>query len=244
MPHEPTPISTTGICRFQRYKFSCPNPFVFRLWSLCHTYSLPYLLAVYTSSLGFRVQRYWYSLKNTIFAYQNVATSFRFCEDFLDFFHRPELMKFEPFSFSFLCIASFSIEVASTLLNLHIKFRRLEIHENMWWARYWLVKWFVKGQTKSKWFSQANVFSKNERTNSILLLWDLFSFVFWRKSTSPKNHFEINWPLAVAAGRRERRGAACHRRHQGAMHSVLPQGCNVLLGVPEIVVHRVHMKVI
>ena len=24
---------------------------------------------------------------------------------------------------------------------------------------------------------------------------DLFSFVFWRKSTTPKNHFEINWPL-------------------------------------------------
>ena len=25
---------------------------------------------------------------------------------------------------------------------------------------------------------------------------DLFLFVFWRKSTTPKNHFEINWPLA------------------------------------------------
>ena len=24
---------------------------------------------------------------------------------------------------------------------------------------------------------------------------DLFSFVFWRKSMTPKNHFEINWPL-------------------------------------------------
>ena len=24
---------------------------------------------------------------------------------------------------------------------------------------------------------------------------DLFLFIFWRKSTTPKNHFEINWPL-------------------------------------------------
>ena len=41
---------------------------------------------------------------------------------------------------------------------------------------------------------------KNKRTNSTILLWyvpqvELFSFVVWRKSTTPKNHFEINWPL-------------------------------------------------
>ena len=24
---------------------------------------------------------------------------------------------------------------------------------------------------------------------------DLFSYVFWRKSTTPKNHFKIKWPL-------------------------------------------------
>ena len=27
---------------------------------------------------------------------------------------------------------------------------------------------------------------------------DLFSFIFWRKSMTPKNHFEINWPLTAA----------------------------------------------
>ena len=27
---------------------------------------------------------------------------------------------------------------------------------------------------------------------------DLFSFVFWRKSKTPKNHFEIIWPLGIA----------------------------------------------
>ena len=26
---------------------------------------------------------------------------------------------------------------------------------------------------------------------------DLFLFVFWRKSTTQKNHFEINWPLVT-----------------------------------------------
>ena len=31
--------------------------------------------------------------------------------------------------------------------------------------------------------------------NSTLLQWDLFLFVFWRKSMTPKKHFEINWPL-------------------------------------------------
>ena len=24
---------------------------------------------------------------------------------------------------------------------------------------------------------------------------DMFSFIFWKKSKTPKNHFEINWPL-------------------------------------------------
>ena len=40
---------------------------------------------------------------------------------------------------------------------------------------------------------------KNERRNSTVLLWYLrstcFRSFFWRKSTTPKNHFEINWPL-------------------------------------------------
>ena len=38
---------------------------------------------------------------------------------------------------------------------------------------------------------------KNEWRNSILLLRDLFSFVFWRKLKTPKRHFEIIWPLSI-----------------------------------------------
>ena len=33
---------------------------------------------------------------------------------------------------------------------------------------------------------------------TMILQVNLFSFVFWRKSTTPKNHFEINWPLSRA----------------------------------------------
>ena len=41
----------------------------------------------------------------------------------------------------------------------------------------------------------------NKRMNSTLLQWDLSSFVIWRKSTTPKKHFEIKWPLRHADGR-------------------------------------------
>ena len=46
---------------------------------------------------------------------------------------------------------------------------------------------------------QDNVVSK-KRTNefnftTMIPQVDLFSFVLWRKSTTPKNHLEINWPL-------------------------------------------------
>ena len=44
----------------------------------------------------------------------------------------------------------------------------------------------TKGQTNSKWFFQADVSSKNERTKSTLLLVDLFSFVFRKKMETPK----------------------------------------------------------
>ena len=62
-----------------------------------------------------------------------------------------------------------------------------------------LVKPCAKGQTKSKWFFQANVFSKKRRNEfyftTIKPQLDLFSFVFWRKLKTPKRHFEIIWPL-------------------------------------------------
>ena len=64
--------------------------------------------------------------------------------------------------------------------------------------QYTLLKFlFAKGQTNSKWFFKPTFLPKNERTNSILLLVDLFSFVFWKKVKTPKRHFEINWPLVT-----------------------------------------------
>ena len=58
-----------------------------------------------------------------------------------------------------------------------------------------------KGQSKVKWFFQAKV-SYKKRTNEfdftiMIPQVDLFSFVFWKKSKTPKKHFEINWPLDV-----------------------------------------------
>ena len=56
-----------------------------------------------------------------------------------------------------------------------------------------------KGQTKSKWFFQADVSSKkwtNEfNFTTMIPQVDLFSFVYWKKSKTPENHLEINWPL-------------------------------------------------
>ena len=63
----------------------------------------------------------------------------------------------------------------------------------------WLIKRLLKGHLISKWFFASSISSK-KRTNkfdftTMIPQVDIFSFVFWRKSTIPKNHFEINWPL-------------------------------------------------
>ena len=54
-----------------------------------------------------------------------------------------------------------------------------------------------KGQTKSKWFSQADISSKKTDEQILLYYYEtsgwLFSFVFWKKLKTPKRHFEINW---------------------------------------------------
>ena len=59
----------------------------------------------------------------------------------------------------------------------------------------------INGQTKSIWFFQANISSKKRTKEfdftTMIPQVDLFSFVFWRKSMTPKNHFEINWPLPI-----------------------------------------------
>ena len=70
-----------------------------------------------------------------------------------------------------------------------------------WWWRFKIpLRW-----TKKILFRQnQNVFfkptfpPKNGRTNSILLLWDLFLFGFWRKLKTPNRHFEIKWPLEIS----------------------------------------------
>ena len=59
----------------------------------------------------------------------------------------------------------------------------------------------LKGQTKLKWFFQAEV-SSTKRMNEFYFTTmipqvDLFSSIFWKKLKTPKKHFEINWPLQV-----------------------------------------------
>ena len=51
---------------------------------------------------------------------------------------------------------------------------------------------------------------KNGRTNSILLLWDLFLFGFWRKLKTPNRHFEIKWPFVVVATDQTKRFVAIY----------------------------------
>ena len=62
----------------------------------------------------------------------------------------------------------------------------------------------IKGQTKSKYFFQANISSKKTNKFNFTTTYDtscteaqvdLFLFVFWKKLKTPKRHFEINWPL-------------------------------------------------
>ena len=52
------------------------------------------------------------------------------------------------------------------------------------------VSWFRKQIVKQQ------ILPKNEQMNSFLLLCEVFSFVFWKKLKTPKQHFEIIWPLA------------------------------------------------
>ena len=58
---------------------------------------------------------------------------------------------------------------------------------------------YTKGQIISKWFLVSSISSK-KRTKEFDFTTmtpqvDLFSFVFWRKSKTPKNLSEIIWPL-------------------------------------------------
>ena len=57
----------------------------------------------------------------------------------------------------------------------------------------------TKGQIISKWFWVSSISSKKRMKEfyftTIIPQVDLFSFVLWRNSKTPKNHFEIIWPF-------------------------------------------------
>ena len=63
----------------------------------------------------------------------------------------------------------------------------------MWYSgKNW---WLVNFETV---FGVINFFQKtneNKSTWVIIVVSRIRLFVFWRKSMTPKNHFEINWPL-------------------------------------------------
>ena len=87
-----------------------------------------------------------------------------------------------------------------------------KIRFHTWWPpEHYLVNVLLfstklfKGQLISKWFFCSSI-SYKKQTNefdftTMIHQVDLFSFVFWRKSTTPKNHFEINWPLGEHRGK-------------------------------------------
>ena len=59
--------------------------------------------------------------------------------------------------------------------------------------------WGCKGQLSSNGVLMSSISSKKRMKEfdftTMIPQIDLFSFVFWRKSKTPKNHFEIIWPL-------------------------------------------------
>ena len=63
------------------------------------------------------------------------------------------------------------------------------------WKFAFEINWPLKVRQNRNDFFKPTFPPKNEQLNSILLLWDLFLFVYWRKSKTPKRHFENNWPL-------------------------------------------------
>ena len=50
-------------------------------------------------------------------------------------------------------------------------------------------------KSRNDFFKQT--FPPKKNKDSILLLWELFSSVFWRKLKTPKRLFEINWTLVT-----------------------------------------------
>ena len=96
---------------------------------------------------------------------------------------------------------SFDFWLVSCLVIGWKKCRSSNIHSTgvQWYARKMRINLHglcLKVKQNRNDFFKTTFPSINEQKNSILLLWDLFSFVFWRKLYTTKRHFEINWPLA------------------------------------------------
>ena len=66
----------------------------------------------------------------------------------------------------------------------------------------WNSKLVSKGQKLSKWFFQVDVSSKKTNERILLYYYETSGWLvfirFWRKSKTPKRHFEINWPLVMS----------------------------------------------
>ena len=112
-------------------------------------------------------------------------------------------LNLEKITFFFLQLQS--CDRHSITFRNHLKYIQVNSLEKVLYVQYctfkkWQIILQIKGQTKSKWFFQADV-SSNERTNKfnfttmIPLRSTCFLFVFWKKLKTPKRHFEINWPL-------------------------------------------------
>ena len=75
---------------------------------------------------------------------------------------------------------------------------RLSCKSTRTYERHFLL---FKGQLISKWFLRSSISSKQQTSEFDFTIMipqvNLFLFIFWRKSTTSKNLFEINWPLVI-----------------------------------------------
>ena len=55
----------------------------------------------------------------------------------------------------------------------------------------------AKGKLISKWFMRSSISSKKQTNEFVFTSMRIVSFIFWRKVTTSKNHFEINLPLTT-----------------------------------------------
>ena len=104
------------------------------------------------------------------------------------------------------------MRLRGTLIDRIMTSLSKKVPEGFLTARYYppvcfRVRWIIefqlwgrpKGQLISKGVLMSSISSKKRTKEfdftTMIPQIDLFSFVFWRKSKTPKNHFEIIWPL-------------------------------------------------